>query len=72
MNVDFTNRSKCDENNYNLGHTKIVTPFSVAEIQVCVLSTIKHLGNSTVGLYDVFKISLPCYVICSWHRIKKL
>lgn len=61
MNVDFTNRSKCDENNYNLGHTKIVTPFSVAEIQVCVLSTSKHLGNSTVGLYDVFKISYINY-----------
>lgn len=61
MNVDFTNRSKCDENNYNLGQTKIVTPFSVAEIQVCVLSTSKHLGNSTVGLYDVFKISYINY-----------
>lgn len=63
MNVDLTNRSKCDENNYNLGHTKIVTPFSVAEIQVCVLSTSKHLGNSTVGLYDVFKISYTNYIV---------
>lgn len=66
MNVDFTNRSKCDENNNNLGHTKLVTPFSVAEIQVCVCLLV-NISETVLSDYMMFSrypisITVLCYM----------